>query len=54
MSISNMVASTVFALLPLGLGVPGWIILGAWFALTGALFVPVVRWAAARQLVGSR
>ena len=54
MSISNMVAPTVLALLPLGLGVPGWIILGVWFALTGALFVPVVRWATARQLVGSR
>jgi MFS family permease len=59
MSISTMVAPTVLALLPLGLGVPGWIILGVWFAVTGALFVPVVRWAAARrtqlrQLVGSR
>ncbi|WP_410788352.1 MFS transporter [Kribbella sp. C-35] len=53
-SVSSMLAPTVMALLPLGLGVPGWIILGAWFALTGALFVPVVRWAAARQLVGSR
>jgi MFS family permease len=56
-SISNMVAPTVLALLPLGLGVPGWIILGAWFAVIGVLFVPVVRWAAARresQLVGSR
>ncbi|MEU8224282.1 MFS transporter [Kribbella sp. NPDC048915] len=58
MSISTMVAPTVLALLPLGLGVPGWIILGAWFALVGVLFVPVVRWAAtrreSRQLVGSR
>jgi hypothetical protein len=54
MSISTMVAPTVLALLPLGLGVPGWIILGVWFALVGMLFVPVVRWAAARQLVGSR
>jgi MFS family permease len=53
-SVSSMLAPTVMALLPLGLGVPGWIVLGAWFALTGALFVPVVRWAAARQLVGSR
>ncbi|MEU4290290.1 MFS transporter [Kribbella sp. NPDC026596] len=53
-SVSSMLAPTVMALLPLGLGVPGWIILGAWFAVTGALFVPVVRWAAARQLVGSR
>jgi hypothetical protein len=34
---------------PLGLGVPGWIILGVWFALTGALFVPVVRWAESRR-----
>jgi dipeptide/tripeptide permease len=49
MSISTMVAPTVLALLPLGLGVPGWIILGVWFAVIGILFVPVVRWAAARQ-----
>jgi MFS family permease len=49
MSISTMVAPTVLALLPLGLGVPGWIILGVWFAVIGVLFVPVVRWAAARQ-----
>jgi MFS family permease len=59
MSISTMLAPTVLALLPLGLGVPGWIILGVWFAVIGVLFVPVVRWAAARrsepsQLVGSR
>lgn len=54
MSISTMVAPTVLALLPLGLGVPGWLILGVWFAVIGALFVPVVRWAGARQLVGSR
>jgi predicted MFS family arabinose efflux permease len=53
-SVSSMLAPTVMALLPLGLGVPGWIILGGWFALTGALFVPVVRWAAGRQMVGSR
>lgn len=50
MSISTMVAPTVLALLPLGLGVPGWIILGVWFAVIGVLFVPVVRWAAARQV----
>jgi hypothetical protein len=49
MSISTMVAPTVLALLPLGLGVPGWIILGGWFAVVGVLFVPVVRWAAARR-----
>jgi MFS family permease len=57
MSISTMVAPTVLALLPLGLGVPGWIILGVWFAVIGMLFVPVVRWASARkatQLEGSR
>lgn len=50
MSISTMVAPTVLALLPLGLGVPGWIILGVWFAVIGVLFVPVVRWAAARRI----
>jgi MFS family permease len=49
MSISTMVAPTVLALLPLGLGVPGWIILGVWFAVAGILFVPVVRWAGARR-----
>ncbi|MFC0622682.1 MFS transporter [Kribbella deserti] len=49
MSISTMLAPTVLALLPLGLGVPGWLILGAWFALVGVLFVPVVHWAAARR-----
>ncbi|MGW1345541.1 MFS transporter [Kribbella sp. NPDC002412] len=54
MSISTMVAPTVLALLPLGLGVPGWIILGVWFALIGVLFVPVVRWAAARRVQGSQ
>ncbi|WP_328522358.1 MFS transporter [Kribbella sp. NBC_00359] len=53
-SVSSMLAPTVMALLPLGLGVAGWIILGGWFAVVGVLFVPVVRWAAARQLVGSR
>jgi len=50
-SISTMVAPTVLAFLPLGLGVPGWIILGVWFAVIGVLFVPVVRWAASRQRV---
>ena len=49
MSISTMLAPTVLALLPLGLGVPGWIILGIWFALIGVLFVPVVRWATVRR-----
>jgi sugar phosphate permease len=55
-SVSSMVAPMVLTLLPLGLGVPGWIILGVWFAVIGALFVPVVRWAAARRpvQVGSR
>ncbi|TCC65534.1 MFS transporter [Kribbella pittospori] len=49
MSISTMVAPTILALLPLCLGVPGWIILGVWFAAAGILFVPVVRWAGARR-----
>ncbi|MDX3003110.1 MFS transporter [Kribbella solani] len=53
-SVSSMLAPSVMALLPLGLGVPGWIVLGGWFALTGVLFVPIVRWAAARQLVVAR
>ncbi|MET9315353.1 MFS transporter [Kribbella sp. NPDC003505] len=54
MSVSTMVAPAVVALLPLGLGVPGWIILGAWFAMTGMLFVPTVRWAAARRLQSTK
>jgi hypothetical protein len=49
MSISSMLAPSVLALLPLGLGVPGWLILGAWFAGVGILFVPVVRWAVGRR-----
>jgi MFS family permease len=53
-SVSSMLAPSIMALLPLGLGAPGWIILGACFAFVGVLFVPIVRWAAARQLVGSR
>lgn len=40
------------AFIAVGLGVLGWIILGAWFALTGALFVPVVRWAERRACAG--
>ncbi|HEY3558039.1 MAG TPA: MFS transporter [Kribbella sp.] len=52
-SVSSMLAPSIMALLPLGLGVAGWVVLGAWFALVGVLFVPIVRWAAARQLVGS-
>lgn len=53
-SVSSMLAPTVMALLPLGLGVAGWIILGVWFAVVGVLFVPVARWATRRQMVGSR
>jgi len=54
MSISTMVAPTVLALLPLGLGAPGWVILGVWFALIGVLFPPVVQWAAARRRQASQ
>lgn len=50
-SLSSMLAPSVMALLPLGLGVPGWLILGAWFALSGALFVPITRYATARRPV---
>lgn len=50
-SVSTMLAPAVMTLLPLGLGVPGWLILGAWFAVIGALFVPVVGWASARRIV---
>jgi MFS family permease len=52
-SVSTMVAPVVLALLPLGLGVPGWVVLGAAFAVIGALFVPVVRWAHERQLTSA-
>jgi hypothetical protein len=48
-SVSTMLAPTVIALLPLGLGVAGWVVLGGWFALVGMLFVPVVGWAATRR-----
>ncbi|MFF0270317.1 MFS transporter [Kribbella sp. NPDC004536] len=48
-SVSSMVAPSIMALLPLGLGVPGWIVLGGWFAFVGVLFVPVVRWASGRR-----
>jgi MFS family permease len=49
MSISTMLAPMVLALLPLGLGGPGWLILGGFFATVGIAFVPVVRWAASRS-----
>ena len=48
-SVSTMLAPMVLALLPLALGVPGWLILGVAFALVGALFVLVVGWAAERR-----
>jgi MFS family permease len=48
-SMSTMLAPSVMAVLPLGLGVPGWLALGAIFAAAGALFVPVVGWADRRR-----
>ncbi len=54
MSIGVMAAPAVCALLPLGLGVPGWVILGVWFAVAGVAFVPVVRWAEMRRGVPVR
>jgi sugar phosphate permease len=45
MMLSTMLAPSVIALLPLGVGRPGWLILGGVFVVSGALVVPVVAWA---------
>jgi predicted MFS family arabinose efflux permease len=41
-----MLGPAAAAALPLGLGVPGWLALGAIFVLSGAALVPASRWAA--------
>jgi len=43
-SLSTMLAPTVIALLPIGLGVPGWWILGGAFVVLGLAMVPAVAW----------
>ena len=48
-SVSTMIAPLLLAMLPLGLGVPGWLVLGGWFAIVGIAFVPVVSWAGHRH-----
>ena len=45
MALSMMLAPSVVAFLPLGLGRPGWVVLGVVFVLAGALQIPVTRWA---------
>ncbi|MGH3499269.1 MAG: MFS transporter, partial [Nocardioidaceae bacterium] len=44
-SLSGMLAPSIIAFLPIGLGVPGWLILGAMFVAAGLALLPAVRWA---------
>ncbi|TDC77384.1 MFS transporter [Micromonospora sp. KC606] len=46
MQLGGMVAPVVVTSLAVGWGAPGWLLLGGWFLLLGALVPPVVRWAA--------
>lgn len=48
-SMAAMVAPTVIVLLPVGLGAPGWVVLGILLALLGFLVVPAVRWTASTR-----
>ena len=43
--LASFVAPTLIALLPLGLGVPGWWLLGGILLAAALLFVPTLRWA---------
>jgi hypothetical protein len=45
MTLSFMLAPAVVAFLPLGLGWPGWVILGGLFAVSGMALVPITAWA---------
>lgn len=45
-SLSTMIAPTAITLLPIGLGVPGWYLLGGAFVVLGLSLVPAVAWAA--------
>ncbi len=44
-SLSTMVAPTVITVLPIGLGAPGWYLLGAGFVVLGVVLLPAVGWA---------
>jgi len=44
--LGGMLAPVVVTVLAVGWGMPGWLVLGAFFLLIGALVPPVVRWAA--------
>ncbi|MFC4105139.1 MFS transporter [Micromonospora zhanjiangensis] len=46
MQLGSMLAPVVVTTLAIRWGVPGWLLLGAFFALVGLLLPPVVRWAA--------
>jgi MFS family permease len=45
MTLSFMLAPAVVAFLPLGLGRPGWLVLGGLFVVAGMALVPVTAWA---------
>jgi len=45
-SLSTMIAPAVITLLPIGMGVPGWLVLGGAFVILGLVTVPAVAWAA--------
>jgi len=45
-SLSTMIAPTVITVLPIGLGVPGWWLLGGCFVVLGLALLPAVAWAA--------
>jgi hypothetical protein len=45
MTMSFMLAPVVVALLPLGLGRPGWLILGGLFVVSGMALMPITAWA---------
>jgi MFS family permease len=49
MTLSFMLAPSVVALLPLGMGRMGWLLLGAMFVASGAALVPITRWAEATR-----
>ena len=49
MTLSFMLAPSVVALLPLGMGRIGWLLLGAMFVASGAALVPITRWAEATR-----
>lgn len=46
MQLGGMLAPVVVTTLAVGWGVPGWLVLGVFFAVLGTLIPPVIRWAA--------